>query len=225
MRPDEIFQVSQLWRRHDRAVPRTAALDVSGVFGAISRGANICEPSVIRFVSSVSNVVLSYRASGLAAHCCRRRNVDPGICASRSIVSVDASSSPRRLLSSPCRLSLERKLYLNISRWHTRLPSRTESRAYEKRGEIQKRIGAQGTLVAMPFSMPEFKCPTCGATMPRRPRQPWICLSCSGRFQISQTYRRIVGWALIGILLFFLMPSVFEVGVSSVPQTSCGFRF
>jgi hypothetical protein len=55
----------------------------------------------------------------------------------------------------------------------------------------------------MPFSMPEFKCPTCGATMPRRPRQPWICLSCSGRFQISQTYRRIVAWALIGILLCF----------------------
>ena len=55
----------------------------------------------------------------------------------------------------------------------------------------------------MLFSMPEFKCLTCGAVMPRRPRQPWTCSSCSGRFQISQAYRRIVAWVLIGLLLCF----------------------
>jgi DNA-directed RNA polymerase subunit RPC12/RpoP len=55
----------------------------------------------------------------------------------------------------------------------------------------------------MMLSMPGFKCSTCGATMPRRPKRPWVCPACSGRFQISQTYRQIVAWSLIGILVCF----------------------
>jgi hypothetical protein len=54
----------------------------------------------------------------------------------------------------------------------------------------------------MQFSVPDVNCPACGATMPRK-RNPLTCLACSKQFQISQTYRRIVAWGLMGLLFTF----------------------
>jgi DNA-directed RNA polymerase subunit RPC12/RpoP len=57
------------------------------------------------------------------------------------------------------------------------------------------------------FSVPDFNCPDCGAKLPPRPRQPWICAACSKQFQISQSYRTVFAWCLVGILfgLFHLL--------------------